>query len=137
METDATTTLREYLEGAFTRKDPTVIDATVAPDVVDHAGVPGQPEGIEGFRVFVGMVTAAFPDLVLTVEDCFGDGGEKAVARWTATATHGGDFLGIAPTGRPVAMSGMDIARVGDGKIVELWAQVDLAAVMMQISEPA
>jgi steroid delta-isomerase-like uncharacterized protein len=134
METEATKVLREYLDGAFTRQDPGVIDATIAPDVVDHAGLPDQPAGIDGCRLFVGLVTEAFPDLELTVEDCFGDGDDKAVARWTATATHGGDFLGIPATGRTVAMSGMDIVRVADGKIVELWAQADLAGVVQQLT---
>ena len=133
-ETAAAKVLLEYLDGAFNRKDPGAIDATVAPDVVDHAGLPGQPGGIEGFHLFVGLVTGAFPDLALTVEDCFGDGDERAVARWSAHATHGGDFLGIPATGRRVEMTGIDIVRVAGGKIAELWAQVDLAGVLQQLS---
>jgi len=132
MASEPAAVLREYLEGTFTRKDPSVIEATVAPDVVDHAGTPGQPQGIEGFRSFAALVLGAFPDLDLVIEDCFG-AGDRAVARWTATATHAGDLLGIRPTRRQVTMSGIDIARVADGRIVELWAQVDFAGVMAQL----
>ena len=81
-------------------------------------------------------MTGAFPDLELTVEDCFGDG-DRAVARWSARATHGGDFLGIPATGRRVEMAGIDIVRVEGGKIAELWAQADLAGVLQQLSAPA
>ncbi len=133
---DATKVLHEYLDGAFNRKDPGALDATIAPDAVDHTGAPGQPGGIDGFRLFVELVTGAFPDLELTVEDCFGDG-DRAVARWSARATHGGDFLGIPATGRRVEMAGIDIVRVEGGKIAELWAQADLAGVLQQLSAPA
>jgi steroid delta-isomerase-like uncharacterized protein len=135
METEATKVLREYLEGAFARKDPAALDATVAPDAIDHAGVPGQPEGIEGFRLFISFVLAAFPDLDLVVEDCFGVD-DRAVARWTGAATHEGDFLGIPPTHRRVTMRGMDIVRVRDGRITELWAETDVAGVMQQLTDP-
>jgi predicted ester cyclase len=135
MGADARALLREYLDGAFNRKDPDVIDEVVAPDVVDHAGLPGGPEGIEGFRLFVTMVQDAFPDLELTIEDSVAEG-DRAVARWSATATHKGELLGMAPTDRAVTMSGIDIARAADGKIVEFWAQVDMAGLMVQLTAP-
>lgn len=135
MTTDAAKVLREYLEGTFARKDPAALDATIAPDAIDHAGVPGQPAGIEGFRLFASVVLGAFPDLELVVEDCFGVD-ERAAARWTGAATHEGDFLGIAPTGRRVTLRGMDFVRVRDGRITELWAETDVAGVLAQLTGP-
>jgi steroid delta-isomerase-like uncharacterized protein len=136
METEATKVLREYLEGTFARKDLSTIDATVAPDVVDHAGLADQPPGIDGFRAFARFVLDAFGDLELQVEDCFGVD-DRAVARWSAHATHTGELLGIAPTGRTVTMHGIDIARVSDGLIRELWAQTDVAGTVQQLMAPA
>lgn len=129
---EAKTLLREYLDGAFNRKEPAVIDEVVSPDVVDHAGLPGGPEGIEGFRLFVTTVQDAFPDLELTIEDCFGEG-DRAVARWSSVGTHTGELMGIPATNRRVTSTGVDIARVAGGKIVEFWAQVDLAGMMAQL----
>jgi len=135
MGADAKALLREYLDGAFNRKDPAVIDKVVSPDVIDHAGLPGGPEGIEGFRLFVTTVQDAFPDMELTVEDCFGEG-DRAVARWSSVATHTGELMGIPATNRKVTSTGVDIARAADGKIVEFWAQVDMAGLMAQLTAP-
>jgi predicted ester cyclase len=132
---DAKALLREYLDGAFNRKDPNVIDEVVSPDVIDHAGLPGGPEGIEGFRLFVTTVQNAFPDLELTIEDCFGED-DRAVARWSSVATHTGELMGIPPTNRRVTSGGVDIARVADGKIVEFWAQTDMAGLLAQLTAP-
>jgi len=46
------------------------------------------------------------------------------VLRWTITSTHTGPFFGVAPTGRTVQVSGMDMLRVADGKFVEHWGGV-------------
>ena len=127
--------LREYLEGAFVRKDPGVLDAVIAVDAVDHAGIEGQPAGIDGFRLFVKTILDGFPDMDFTVEDCFGDG-DRAAARFTSVATHTGELFGFPPTGKRITLTGMDIVRVADGKIVELWAQLDMFGVMQQLMAP-
>ncbi len=41
---------------------------------------------------------------------------------WTLSGTHTGPLFGIAPTGKRVSFSGVDMVRVGeDGRIAELW----------------
>ena len=42
--------------------------------------------------------------------------------RITQTATHTGDLLGVAPTGRRVTLRGIAIYRIAEGKIAEAWA---------------
>ena len=41
--------------------------------------------------------------------------------------------MGIAPTGKQVTMAGIDIFRIADGRIVELWGQEDVLGMMQQI----
>jgi predicted ester cyclase len=41
--------------------------------------------------------------------------------------------MGIAPTGRPVRISGMVIDRIVDGKIVEEWEEWDALGMMQQL----
>jgi predicted ester cyclase len=41
--------------------------------------------------------------------------------------------MGIAPTGKQVTMSGINILRIADGKIVEMWNQEDVLGMMRQI----
>lgn len=62
--------------------------------------------------------------------------------RWTASGTHKGDLLGVLATGRPIKITGIDIFRVQDGKLAELWQNWDQLQMLQQIgavpeSQPA
>jgi predicted ester cyclase len=46
---------------------------------------------------------------------------------------HQGDTLGIAASGRKVAIGGMTLARIKDGKIVEAWDSWDKLGMLQQI----
>jgi len=50
--------------------------------------------------------------------------------------THLGDDLGIPSTGRRVTVTGMSMARVRDGQMVEGWNNWDTMALMQQIGAP-
>jgi len=44
------------------------------------------------------------------------------VGRWTATGTHSGSWGDVAPTGKSVTFSGVNIFRFrSDGKVAEIW----------------
>jgi predicted ester cyclase len=75
---------------------------------------------------------AAFPRYALNVEDLIAEA-DKVVVRFTFSATYGGGFMNIPATGQQVAMPGIIIYRIADGKIVEHWMQVDSAALMQQL----
>src|SRR5712691_5035304 len=45
-----------------------------------------------------------------------------------------GRVHGEAPTGKRVTMTGIDISRVADGKIVETWHVEDSASLMQQLT---
>ena len=55
------------------------------------------------------------------------------VARWTATMTHQGEFLGFAPTGKKVTVTGTSTQRISNGKIVEGWDNWDQLGLLVQI----
>ena len=71
----------------------------------------------------------ALPDLHATEQDMVAAGDTVAV-RYVVEATHEGNLLGIAPTGRRVRWDALDIYRLADGMIVEEWAGDDLAAIL-------
>ena len=48
-------------------------------------------------------------------------------------ATHSGEFMGVAPTGKRVKIKYMDFWKVADGKIVDNWVSVDYAFVLAQL----
>ena len=48
-------------------------------------------------------------------------GGDTVALRFVVEATHEGELLGIAPTGRRVRWDAVDVYRLKDGKISEEW----------------
>ena len=112
------------------------LDAALAvfhPDYQDHnAPPPGLPSGIEGDRLFFRMLFNAFPDLEVTTEDLIAED-DRVVERLMLRGTHKGAFMGAQPTGKRVTWSFINIYRLTDGKVVELWSEGDHLGLMQQI----
>jgi predicted ester cyclase len=62
--------------------------------------------------------------------------GDLVAARWTTSGTHTGPWADVAPTGTPVTFSGVNIFRVQEGKVVELWNHRDDLGLMEQLGAP-
>lgn len=103
----------------------------MAPEHIHHLSSDdfGGPHEVKGLVAYLG---GAFPDLVITIEDEV-VGGDKVVIRWTARGTHLGEFNEIAPTGRVVTWSGIDVVRLRDHLLVELWGNFDAAGLYEQL----
>src|SRR5919112_1810418 len=102
-----------------------------ADDIVMHE--PDEDvRGIEGLTQFVSMIRSALPDLRITLEEDIAEG-DKVVSRWRAQGTHQGELMGIAATGNEVAITGITIHRIEEGKIVEEWENWDALGLMQQI----
>jgi ketosteroid isomerase-like protein len=80
------------------------------------------------------LLTGAFPDLRITVEDMVA-GDDKVAARLTFRGTHQGPFRGIEPTGRTVEFSSIRIYRIEDGKVAQTWAEVDALGLLGQLRD--
>ena len=75
---------------------------------------------------------AAFADKI-AIDEARLVQGEWAASFGRQEATHAGEFMGIAPTGKRVEIRYMDFWKVRDGKIVDNWVMVDFADVMRQL----
>ena len=51
--------------------------------------------------------------------------GDLVATRWRLTATHTGDFVGIASTNKESTWTGVSTDRFENGKIVETWVNWD------------
>jgi steroid delta-isomerase-like uncharacterized protein len=131
---DNKVTMRRLYEEVINTGDHDRAEEFIAPDMYDHD--PSLPEnlrhGTEGFKYFFSMAREAFPDLQFTIEDMIAEG-EKVVTRFTLRGTQEGEFLGMAPTGKRVEVTGIDITRFSDGKMVEHWANTDDLGMMQQL----
>lgn len=124
--------VRRAYEEIFNKKNIAVLEEFYSTEWVWHLAPSGLPQGLEGYRQQHTMVFAAFPDLQTTIEDMIAER-DKVAVRWTATGTHKGEFMGIAPTGKQVTMTGIDIERIAGGKIVETWGLNDVMGMMQQL----
>lgn len=124
--------VRRFFEEVFNEKNLASIDEFVGPNIIEHSLPPGLPAVIEGTRLFIGMYLAAFPDLHFTLEDQVAEGDEVAT-RFTSRGTHKGEFQGIPPTGKQGIVTGMNIYRLAEGKIVEHWLNLDMLGLLQQL----
>src|SRR5215210_5337532 len=108
------------------------VEEIFSPDYVSHEPTSGEVRGIEGARQFAATFREAFPDLQNTIEDMIAEG-EKVSARFTMRGTHKGDLRSIAPSGREVTMTGIDMIRLEEGKMVEDRVEVDQLGMMQQL----
>jgi steroid delta-isomerase-like uncharacterized protein len=88
--------------------------------------------GREAFKQVLAGFRAAFPDLRETIDDQVAHG-DKVANRFTSRGTHRGDLMGIAPTGKTFKLAGIDICRIVDNKIVEMWASWDALTFLQDI----
>lgn len=112
-----------------------LVDKVVAPGYVRHdPAFPAEVRGPAGYREYVKAMLAPFPDGVVVIHDVIiSPGGDKAALRYTWKATHTGEFLGIPPTGKKIALEALCILRAEDGKLVECWDGYDSLSVVRQL----
>ncbi len=75
---------------------------------------------------------AALPDLQATIDDMVAEG-DQVVYRMTIRGTQKGPLMGIPATGKQVAVTAIEIARIQDGKYVEHWGGVDNLDLIQQL----
>jgi len=134
MNAENESVVRRFFEELWNAGDLALADDIVAPQHVHHVGDDVR-HGPEGVRQMASSLREAFPDLHFTLEDVLSDADRVAV-RWTATGTQTGAFFDLDPTGRHARWTGMDMVRLHDGQLVELWANADGAALWEQLTDP-
>ena len=131
MSEDAKDLLRRFYE-RVTDGDLAVVDELVADDFVEHEGFPGLEPGKPGVKQFFALFRSAFPDLRMEPQEMLAEG-DLVCARVSITGTHRGEFMGVQPNGKPIAIEAMDMLRIRDGRMTEHWGVTDSMALMQQI----
>ena len=108
------------------------LSEVLSEDLLTPKIMPGIPQGIEGAKVAHQMMVAGFPDYQTVIDELIAEG-DKVVARITMTGTNTGTFMGIPPTGKFISFTGIYIARIANGKIVEHWGEEDGVSLLGQL----
>ena len=123
--------VRRFYDQVLNGRRMEAIDELAVAGYDEHDPLPGQREGRDGLKDRVSMLVEGLAP-TFTVEDVVAEG-DRVVVRWTNSARHVGDFLGIPPTGRSCAIAGIDIYRLEDGRLAEHWHVIDQLAMLQQL----
>ena len=122
---------RRFLR-AWIDNDVAVLDELGDPDLIDHNPAPGQSPDWAGFKQTIAGYKMVFPDFDYDLHAVIAEG-DLVASHWTAHGTHQGELFGVPPTGNKVSLEGINIYRIKDGRVCEVWTQADQMALLQQI----
>jgi predicted ester cyclase len=124
--------LERIFDEGFATGNDAIVDEICSPDLVEHqfglAG--GGAEAIAHVKAAIRDVHRAVPDISFTIEDAV-ESGDVIWVRVRAQGTATGPFFG-PPSGRPIDIMVIDVARVAGGRITEHWGVPDRFAMLAQ-----
>lgn len=124
---------RRFFNECWNQGKLDVLDEIMAPEHIHH--LPDEDiQGSENIKRLINNLRAAFPDMKITIEDEIVSQ-DMVVFRWTTRFTHLGDFFGMPPTGNYIMYTGIDIIRIANNRIVELWNQMDQVSFTNQLTK--
>ena len=124
--------VRRFLEEIVNTGDVDRLAEFVAADCNESNDSTGQSRGLESMRAHVLGVRQTYADLRITVDQQIAEG-EWVATRITARGTHLGEWLGISPTHKPVTITGVNLDRVVNGRIVEHGDAANMFEALMEI----
>jgi steroid delta-isomerase-like uncharacterized protein len=124
--------VRRFVEEVQSQHKLTAVDEIMDPNMIEHYGQPTSLNSVEAFKKFFAGFIAAFPDVKAVIHNQVAEG-DKVVTHKTFHGTHKGEFMGIPPTGKKVALELIDIFRIDRGKLIEHWAVADMMSIMQQL----
>jgi len=117
--------IRKVME-TVNKRNLALLDELIAPDYVDTT------LQLKGFKQSVTSLYEGFPDIHATIDDIIAEG-DKVWDRVTLTATHTGEYRGLAPTGKKIAFKGVRIWRIVNSKVVERESFYDFLSFYRQL----
>jgi steroid delta-isomerase-like uncharacterized protein len=125
--------VRRFYQEVWNRGNFEVAPEIFATDYIRHDLRPTRAEpGPAGMAKIAADFRRAFPDLSFH-EDLLLAEGDLVAARWTSEGTHSGPWGDFEPTGRRARFSGVNIFRLREGKVIEIWNHRDDLGLMQQL----
>ncbi|MBN1186928.1 MAG: ester cyclase [Bacteroidales bacterium] len=118
METQNKLIVKDYIEKVVNTGYIDILQKYISPDYVEVFNNKKHEIGIEGAKEHVTGVRRTYPDLKLYIDKQIAEG-EWVATCYTMTGTHSGSWMGMKPTGKKMMVTGVNINRVVNGKIVE------------------
>jgi steroid delta-isomerase-like uncharacterized protein len=122
---------RRFL-AAFAAGDTATLTQVVSENIVDHSAPPGAKPGRPGLFDAVAMFRAGFPDLQISTDRIVAEG-ESVAVHGRMKGTNAGPLMGRPATGKSADIGYMDMYRIVNGQIAEVWHVEDIAGMLAQL----
>jgi len=128
-ERTAAEAVRSFWEDVWTAGRVELLQEIFHPDMTEN----GEPVDVAEFQQGVTAWRGIFPDFAVTVEELLVIAADRVATRVTYRGTHRATLWGVPASGAETEAIGVDLFRVEDGRIVELWHAVDHLQLVLQI----
>ena len=126
---------QRFYDELFNAHTLALLDTFVTADVVDHQASPDYPDGLRGIeelRKALGGFFAAYPDIHSKTNFMIASG-DTVMVYFTMTGTNSGAMGGMPATNKQVAIDGVDIIVLRDGKCAEHWGYSEEIKMLTQL----
>ena len=121
----------DYVERVWNRRDFAALDELTTPTFLYRMGTqPGRDHA--EMRQLITMHHTAFPDWRVQVVEIIA-GENTVVIRWEGNVTHLGTFQGIPATGKHIAVNGINLYHIVEGKVASEWEQTHALGWLQQM----
>jgi predicted ester cyclase len=111
-----------------------VADEILSRDFVAHAPAPPEfTRGPDGVKKWATSLRAGFPNDIWITHPHIVAEGDLVAIHWESGGTHEGEMMGIPPTGKQTKITGFDLFRIADDKIIEMWQDWNVLDFMQQL----
>ena len=119
-------------QAAWRLRDPAALSADHAPTAVVSSPIFGRIQGRAAIETTYRSLFTSFPDWELTLETPIGDN-DRLAWPFSVVATHNGDFMGLAGTGRKFELTGVLLMRLENGMVAEERRIYDFTGFLLKI----
>lgn len=117
--------VQAYVDEIWNRQRFDRLNDYLAEDVLDHGLPASLPKGSRGVQAWIAATNATFEQQLIIEDQVTDEQAGKSVIRVTHHMKHVAEWRGIPATGKTVNVPGYRLFRIENGRIVELWAQID------------
>jgi predicted ester cyclase len=132
MKKDNKSIVKDYIENVLNAGNLSLIPKFVSSDYVEVYNNAKYAIGIEGAKDHIIGVRRTYPDIKLSINQQIAEDDWVATC-YTMSGTHLGSWMGIKPTGKVIMVTGVNIDKLIDGKIVEHGGAANMFEGMLDI----
>lgn len=118
MEKNNKLVVKNFIEKVTNTGNVENISDYISPDYTEVFNGKRYPVGIEGAKEHIIGVRKTYSELKLEIEKQITEG-DWVVTCYTMHGIHTGEWMGIKPTGKKITVTGVNVNKVINGKIVE------------------